>query len=296
MTQDRRLRRAGGLQPLRGRLGARDGHALPVDQAGRVALGRHAQRHDRPLAERHQGARARSASQFHHVIDVAPTDPRGRGASAADRRERRPAGADRRASACCTRSTTRRPPERHETQYFEMFCNRGIYHKGWTAVTRHGVPWVGACTSAAFDDDVGSSTTPTPTGRQVARPRQGEHPKKLARAAAAVPDRGGASTTCCRSTTGRSSASTRTSPVARSSSRGNSPRSCSAAWRRLTEKPLVVTHQQCRYAIDRGSSTSRKSGANERHRRARRQRRAGARMPRARKFELLLQLPSAFAS
>jgi len=22
--------------------------------------------------------------------------------------------------------------ERHETQYFEMFGNRGIYHKGWT--------------------------------------------------------------------------------------------------------------------------------------------------------------------
>ncbi len=36
--QDRRARRAGGLQPLRGRLGARDGHALPVDQAGRLAL------------------------------------------------------------------------------------------------------------------------------------------------------------------------------------------------------------------------------------------------------------------
>ena len=50
-----------GVQPLRGRLGARDGHALPVDEAGRLALGRHAQRHDRPLAERHQGARARSA-------------------------------------------------------------------------------------------------------------------------------------------------------------------------------------------------------------------------------------------
>jgi len=27
--------------------------------------------------------------------------------------------------------------ERHELQYFEMFCNRGIYHKGWSAVTRH---------------------------------------------------------------------------------------------------------------------------------------------------------------
>ena len=28
-------------------------------------------------------------------------------------------------------------PERHDTQYFEMFCNRGIFHKGWTAVTKH---------------------------------------------------------------------------------------------------------------------------------------------------------------
>ena len=43
--------------------------------------------------------------------------------------------------------------ERRETQYFEMFCNRGIYHKGWTAVTRHGVPWVGSY-KRAFDDDV----------------------------------------------------------------------------------------------------------------------------------------------
>jgi arylsulfatase len=33
-------------------------------------------------------------------------------------------------------------PEVRETQYFEMFCNRGIYHKGWTAVTRHSVPWL----------------------------------------------------------------------------------------------------------------------------------------------------------
>ena len=56
----RRVRRAGLLQPLRGRLGARDGHAVPVDQAGRLALRRHAQRHDRALARRLRGARARS--------------------------------------------------------------------------------------------------------------------------------------------------------------------------------------------------------------------------------------------
>jgi arylsulfatase len=46
--------------------------------------------------------------------------------------------------------------ERHETQYFEMFGNRGIYHKGWTAVTKHRTPWeTGAdAKMPAFDDDV----------------------------------------------------------------------------------------------------------------------------------------------
>ena len=33
-------------------------------------------------------------------------------------------------------------PERHDLQYFEMFVNRGIYHRGWTAVTRHSTPWL----------------------------------------------------------------------------------------------------------------------------------------------------------
>jgi arylsulfatase len=43
--------------------------------------------------------------------------------------------------------------DRHTTQYFEMFCNRGIYHEGWTAVTRHSIPWV-AAEMPTFDDDV----------------------------------------------------------------------------------------------------------------------------------------------
>jgi arylsulfatase len=45
-------------------------------------------------------------------------------------------------------------PEHRETQYFEMFVNRGIYHKGWTAVTRHSIPWVGAAELPQYDDDV----------------------------------------------------------------------------------------------------------------------------------------------
>jgi arylsulfatase len=45
-------------------------------------------------------------------------------------------------------------PETHEVQYFEMFGNRGIYWKGWTAVTRHRVPWEASAVPPAFDDDV----------------------------------------------------------------------------------------------------------------------------------------------
>ena len=45
--------------------------------------------------------------------------------------------------------------ERHETQYFEMIGNRGIYHKGWSAVTKHRTPWImGAIKTIPFDDDV----------------------------------------------------------------------------------------------------------------------------------------------
>jgi len=46
-------------------------------------------------------------------------------------------------------------PERHDLQYFEMFANRGIYHRGWSAVTKHRTPWVLVGGELpAFDDDV----------------------------------------------------------------------------------------------------------------------------------------------
>jgi len=45
--------------------------------------------------------------------------------------------------------------EEHDLQYFEMFGNRGIYHKGWSAVTKHKTPWVLVGGDLpAFDDDV----------------------------------------------------------------------------------------------------------------------------------------------
>jgi arylsulfatase len=46
-------------------------------------------------------------------------------------------------------------PEQHDVQYFEMFGNRGIYYKGWSAITKHRTPWVmTGQTMVAFDDDV----------------------------------------------------------------------------------------------------------------------------------------------
>jgi arylsulfatase len=43
--------------------------------------------------------------------------------------------------------------DRHVTQYFEMFGNRGIYHEGWTAVTQHSTPWLAEELPSFEDDD-----------------------------------------------------------------------------------------------------------------------------------------------
>ncbi|MDW5562679.1 MAG: arylsulfatase [Methanomassiliicoccus sp.] len=47
-------------------------------------------------------------------------------------------------------------PERHDVQYFEMFGNRGIYYKGWSACTKHRTPWKleAGAKQVPFNDDV----------------------------------------------------------------------------------------------------------------------------------------------
>ena len=69
--------------------------------------------------------------------------------------------------------------ERHETQYFEMFCNRGIYHQGWTAVTRHRTPVGHRRRLPAFDDDVWELYD-TSTDWTQAHDLAAEQPEKLA--------------------------------------------------------------------------------------------------------------------
>jgi arylsulfatase A-like enzyme len=66
-------------------------------------------------------------------------------------------------------------PEHRETQYFEMFVNRGVYHKGWTAATVTASPgwWARSCRRSTTTS--GSSTRPTtgpsPTTSPPSSPR-----------------------------------------------------------------------------------------------------------------------------
>jgi arylsulfatase len=93
-------------------------------------------------------------SQFHHVIDIAPTVLELAGLPQpmfVEGVQQHPMEGVSMAYSL----NDAKAAEQHETQYFEMFGNRGIYHKGWTAVTRHKTPWllIGEVTPA-FDDDV----------------------------------------------------------------------------------------------------------------------------------------------
>lgn len=90
--------------------------------------------------------------QFHHVIDIAPTflevshlpEPRIVHGVAQQPIE---------GVSMAYSFDDGVAPGRRETQYFEMLGNRGIYHKGWTAVTAHNPPIPG-WRRRDFDDDV----------------------------------------------------------------------------------------------------------------------------------------------
>ncbi len=99
-------------------------------------------------------AKGEIRSQFHHVIDVAPTILEVAGLPEpvfVNGVQQRPIEGVSMAYSF----NDAKAAGRHETQYFEMSGNRGIYHKGWTAVTRHRTPWLtGRVALPAFDDDV----------------------------------------------------------------------------------------------------------------------------------------------
>jgi arylsulfatase A-like enzyme len=123
------------------------------------------------------GAKGEVRSQFHHVIDVAPTVLEAAGLpepSVVDGVEQRSI------EGVSMRYSFDEPgaADRRSTQYFEMFCNRGIYHEGWAAVTRHSTPWVMAELPPLEDDvwELYDSSTDWSQARDLAA----ERPEKLA--------------------------------------------------------------------------------------------------------------------
>ena len=97
-------------------------------------------------------ARGEVRNQFHHVIDVAPTILDAAGIPAptfVNGIQQAPLEG----FSMVYSFDDATAGDTHTTQYFEMFVNRGIYHQGWTAVTRHSTPWVIA-PLPPLDDDV----------------------------------------------------------------------------------------------------------------------------------------------
>src|SRR6187397_2275436 len=124
-------------------------------------------------------AKGELRNQFHHVIDVAPTvlDVAGLPApTMVNGVLQEPLHG----VSMLYSFDDARAAERHETQYFEMLCNRGIYHKGWTAVTRHGnLPWVVVGAQPSLSDDVWELYDTTKDWSQ-AHDLAGQLPEKLA--------------------------------------------------------------------------------------------------------------------
>jgi arylsulfatase A-like enzyme len=91
-------------------------------------------------------------SQFHHVIDIAPTVLEAVGVP----EPKEVNGAKQHSMDGVSMVYTfddAKAQDRRRTQYFEMFGNRAIYHDGWVAATRHSIPWLAGAKLPPFDQD-----------------------------------------------------------------------------------------------------------------------------------------------
>ena len=86
-------------------------------------------------------AKGEIRSQFHHVVDVAPTALEATKVPQPKVVEGIPQRPMDGVSMLYSTDKADAPDQR-TTQYFEMFGNRAIYHEGWVAATRHSIPWL----------------------------------------------------------------------------------------------------------------------------------------------------------
>lgn len=88
-------------------------------------------------------AKGELRSQWHHVIDVSPTILESAGLPEPKSVNGTPQTPIEGVSMVYTFADAK-AKDRHRTQYFEIFGNRGIYHDGWLAHTVHRAPWEAA--------------------------------------------------------------------------------------------------------------------------------------------------------
>ncbi len=120
--------------------------------------------------------------QFTHAIDVLPTVTELAGIELPAQIEGiEQAPVDGVSFAYLLAAEGRAAAERHDTQYFEMFGSRAIYHRGWKAVTFHpiGPLYDDQNPNAPFDDDVWELYHVAQDLSET-RDLAGEHPRLLA--------------------------------------------------------------------------------------------------------------------
>jgi arylsulfatase A-like enzyme len=116
-------------------------------------------------------------TQFHHVIDIAPTileaaklpEPK-----EVNGTKQRPMDGVSMAYSFEDASAK----DRHTTQYFEMFGNRAIYHEGWFARVIHKAPWE-AKPRRALNDDSAWELFDTTKDFSLLKNLAAQHPEKL---------------------------------------------------------------------------------------------------------------------
>ncbi|WP_305093797.1 arylsulfatase [Prescottella sp. R16] len=94
-------------------------------------------------------------NQWHHCVDITPTILEAVGVPAPDTVDGVPQKPMEGVSMNYTFADAD-AADRHTTQYFEIYGNRGIYDHGWTAVTLHRAPWLMATYGLqlpTFDED-----------------------------------------------------------------------------------------------------------------------------------------------
>ncbi len=96
-------------------------------------------------------AKNEQRSQFHHVIDVAPTILEAATLPEPKIVNGTPQTPIEGVSMKYTFDALK-APDRHKTQYFEILGNRSIYHDGWLAGTVHRAPWEQKPRRALADD------------------------------------------------------------------------------------------------------------------------------------------------